>query len=369
MDRHHYSPGARFLFVTAAFVIVVAGMKAAETILVPFLLSLFIAFIAAPPMFWLKDRGVPSFLALLIVLATLVTSVTFVGILVGTSVNDFTKDLPQYQQRLREDFNGLVTLLEKYGLILPDKSLLQSFEPGAIMDMTASLLVNLSGVLTNAFFIFISATFMLLEASSFPAKLRGLSQDPELCLNSLQDNIQRITHKIKRYIAMKSVVSLLTGVIIAIWLAITGVEYPVLWGLVAFLFNYVPNIGSIIAAVPAIIIALVQSGLGLATSTMMGYLVVNIVVGNVIEPRVMGRSLGLSTLVVFLSLVFWGWVLGPVGMLLSVPLTMVIKIALESYDKTHWIAILLGPESEASRHEAESLSDLSDQHPDKKQTV
>jgi predicted PurR-regulated permease PerM len=244
---------------------------------------------------------------------------------------------------LKEDFAGLVHVLGRFGFAIPDQLLLESFDPSVIMGVAAKLLTSLSGVLTNAFFIFLTATFILLEASSFPTKLRSIFNDPQSSLS----HFEKLTGSIKRYLAMKSFVSLLTGAIIAIWLAIIGVEYPILWGLLAFLFNYVPNIGSIIAAVPAIMIALVQSGIGLATSALIGYIVVNVVIGNVVEPKIMGRGLGLSTLVVFLSLVFWGWVLGPVGMLLSVPLTMVVKIALESYDQTHWIAVLMGPESEA----------------------
>ena len=345
MDAHQSSPGTRFLFVTAAFVVVVAGMKAAESLLVPFLLSLFIAVLAAPPMFWLKDRGIPTALSLLLVLAVIATAITSVAVLVGTSINDFTKDLPLYQQRLKEDFSGLVHLLDRFGIAIPDQTLMDSFDPGALMGMAAKLLTSLSGVLTNAFFIFLTATFILLEASSFPTKLRSLFDDPESSISQFS----KLTENIKRYLAMKSAVSLLTGIIITIWLAVIGVEYPVLWGLLAFLFNFVPNIGSIIAAVPAILIALVQSGIGLAGSALVGYILVNVVIGNVVEPKVMGRGLGLSTLVVFLSLVFWGWVLGPVGMLLSVPLTMVVKIALESYDQTHWIAVLMGPEIEAEQ--------------------
>jgi len=125
-----------------------------------------------------------------------------------------------------------------------------------------------------------------------------------------------------------------------------GVDYPLLWGLLAFLLNFVPNIGSIIAAIPAVIQVLVQLGFSAALVVAGGYLVINILIGTFIEPRYMGRGLGLSTLVVFLSLVFWGWVLGPVGMLLSVPLTITAKIALESHDGTRWVAIMLGPKVE-----------------------
>jgi predicted PurR-regulated permease PerM len=141
--------------------------------------------------------------------------------------------------------------------------------------------------------------------------------------------------------AIKTTTSFITGIFISVWLAIIGVDYPILWGSLAFLLNYVPNIGSIIAAVPAIILAFIQLGLWSALFTALGYVLVNGIIGNIVEPKFMGRSLGLSTLIVFLSLVFWGWILGPVGMLLSVPLTMTVKIALESNSSTRWIAILL----------------------------
>ena len=153
---------------------------------------------------------------------------------------------------------------------------------------------------------------------------------------------------VKRYLVIKTVASLGTGVAIGLWFAMLGVDYPMLWGLLAFLLNYVPNIGSIIAAVPAVLFAAVQLGPGAALWSAAGYLAVNILVGSIVEPRFMGRGLGLSALVVLLSLVFWGWVLGPVGMFLSVPLTMMIKIALDSRPDTHWIAVLLGPEGTAA---------------------
>ncbi|MBA7685918.1 AI-2 transport protein TqsA [subsurface metagenome] len=147
--------------------------------------------------------------------------------------------------------------------------------------------------------------------------------------------------------AIKTLVSLATGVLVTIWIAIIGVDYPLLWGLLAFALNYVPNIGSIIAAIPVVLLATIQLGIIQAVAVAIGYLAVNLVMGNVIEPRFMGRGLGLSTLVVFLSLIFWGWILGPVGMLLSVPLTITAKIALDSSEETRWIGVLLGPQRAA----------------------
>ena len=136
-----------------------------------------------------------------------------------------------------------------------------------------------------------------------------------------------------------------------------GVDCPVLWGLLAFLLNYVPNIRSIIAAVPTVLSAAVQLGLGAALQSAAAYLVVNVLVGSIVEPRFMGRGPGLSALVVFLSLDFWGWVLDPIGVFASVPLTMMINIALDSRPDTHWIAVLLGPEGTAAEELAARTSE------------
>jgi predicted PurR-regulated permease PerM len=148
------------------------------------------------------------------------------------------------------------------------------------------------------------------------------------------------------YMSIKAVLSFATGALAALITWVAGVDFPLLWGLLAFLFNFVPSVGSIIAAIPPILLALLQDGVPTGVGVAVGYLVINVVIGTVLEPRVMGRRLGLSTLVVFLSLVVWGWVLGPVGMLLSVPLTMVVKIVCESREELRFVATLLGPASE-----------------------
>ena len=206
------------------------------------------------------------------------------------------------------------------------------------------MLNGLGGVLTNTFFVFLTFLFILSEAAGFPNKLRALSEDGNGDLSKYTE----ITDGVNRYLGIKTLTSAATGVIIAFWLMFQGVDYPVMWGVFAFLLNYIPNIGSIIAAVPAVLLALIQLGAGSALVAALGFLLVNVLVGSVVEPKIMGRGIGLSTLVVFLSLAFWGWVLGPVGMLLSVPLTMAVKIALGGKESTQWISILLGSNREAA---------------------
>jgi predicted PurR-regulated permease PerM len=332
---------ARFLLTAAAIVVIVAGLRAASPILVRFLLSLFIAVISAPVLFWLKRKGCPTGLALVLVILVILSSGMLLVAVVGTSLNDFSSALPAYQTRLLQQAGALFTWLEGKGIEVPHRVLLQYFDPGAAMRLAASILTSLSGVLTNAFFILLTVVFILLEASSFPEKLRSILEDPE---NSFI-HLNKFVETVKRYIAIKTLVSLLTGVFITVWLQILGVDFALLWGLLAFMLNYVPTLGSFIAAIPAVLLTLVQLGVGPALLAGLGYLVVNLVMGNVLEPGLMGRRLGLSTLIVFLSLVFWGWVLGPIGMLLSVPLTMTLKIALESREETRKISFLLGSET------------------------
>ena len=337
----HKTDASKILLTVAAFVVVVAGMSAAKVILVPFLLAAFIAIISAPPLFWLQRKGLPTWLALVIV----IIGVLFIGLLVaylfGSSVKDFSTDLPVYEAKLKQQTALIVDWLEKVGLDISGFALTKIFNPGAVMKLVAVLLNSLGNVLTNGFLILMTVVFMLLEASSFPAKLRTVLSDPQSSLTRLDIFISNVKH----YMAIKTLISLVTGIFITIWLTIIGVDYPLLWGLLAFALNYVPNIGSIIAAVPAVLLAIIQLGLMRALFAAVGYIAINLLMGSVVEPRFMGRGLGLSTLVVFLSLLFWGWILGPVGMLLSVPLTITAKIALDSRDDTRWIAVLLGPES------------------------
>ena len=168
--------------------------------------------------------------------------------------------------------------------------------------------------------------------------------------------VARLSEKVQRYVELKALMSLGTALTVGLWVWIIGLDYPLIWGVLAFLLNFVPNIGSILAAAPAVLLAIVQLSWGGVMAVLAGYVVANVFWGNGVEPRIMGRDLGLSTLVVFLSLVFWGWILGPVGMLLSVPLTMTVKIALDANEDTRWIAVLLGPDisSEAGSEEESS---------------
>ena len=339
MPDKNRSNGTNLLISAAALVIIIAGMRAAQPILVPFLLSVFIALISAPPLFWLQRKRIPTALALLIVISTVITIMLGVGVLIGTSLDDFTRSLPVYQARLHEITATLLAWLSQYGVVIPEGQIRDQLDPGAAMELIARLLTGLGGALKNTLLILLIVVFILFEASGVPKKLRA-AFGPQASFARFEG----FRENFNRYLVIKTSISLITGISVAIWLVILGVDYPLLWGLLAFLLNYIPTIGSIIAAIPAILLAAVQLGFGTALLVAVGYGAVNIGYGSMIEPRFMGRGVGLSPLVVFLSLVFWGFILGPVGMLLSVPLTMAAKIALDSNEDTRWLAIFLGPE-------------------------
>ena len=334
------SPTLRLLLGTASFIIIIAGMKASAELLVPFLLSAFIAILCAPPIFWLEEKKLPTVAAVSIVVSLIVLAGTLISAVVGASISDFADQLPEYQERLQADKAQLIDWLNGKGINTPTQILTEQLNPSAIMELVKNILSGLGGVLTDSFLILLTVLFILFEVSSFPAKYRRALKNPDHSFNSFT----QFNRSVKQYLLIKSWVSLATGTIIGLWLALLDVDYAILWALLAFMFNFIPNIGSILAAVPAVLLAFIQLGSGVAALAALGFLTVNIVMGNVIEPRFMGRGLGLSTLVVFLSLIFWGWVLGPVGMLLSIPLTMIVKIALESHENTHWVAVLLNHE-------------------------
>ena len=328
----------RFMVTAACFVIIIAGMRLASSILVPFLLSLFIAKICTPFLFWMQGKRIPKALAVVVIFVAIVGIGWLLLVFVTSSLNGFSKALPTYQEGLAAKTASLVIWLQNHGVEISSQIVLDYFNPQRAMNLVALTLSGLRSVLTNFLLIMLTVLFILLEASGFPQKLKAALDKPDESLA----RISKITESVNRYLLMKTMFSLLTGILIWIWLMILGVDFPLLWGLLAFLLNYVPTIGSLLAAIPAILLSLIQLGGSSALFTFLGYLVVNVSIGSIIEPRLMGYGLGLSTLVVFLSLVFWGWVLGPVGMLLSVPLTMTIKIALESDEESRWLGIMLG---------------------------
>jgi AI-2 transport protein TqsA len=333
-------PTTNALLGLAAVVIIVAGLRAASSVFVPFLLAGFIGLLCAPALFWLQDRGLPTPIALIVVLLGLLGIGAAFGGLVSTSINEFTRALPSYQERFGSILASTTATLSNFGIDFGSSTReTNPFDPKAALGLVGNLVGNLGSLLNNAFLLFLAVCFILLEASSFPHKLReAFGDSPEL-----EDRVTEVGESIRRYLGIKTLTSMATGFLVYGALIVLGVKFAPLWALIAFLLNFVPAVGSVIAAVPAVALALVDNSAETASLVTLCYVGINIAIGNFVEPRVMGEGMGLSPLIVVVSLVFWGWVLGPVGMVLAVPLTVIMRIALGSQPSTQWAAVLLGP--------------------------
>lgn len=339
----------------AAVIVVIYGMQMAKVLLVPFLIAAFLALITVRPMLWMQQKkGVPSIVAALIIVIVIMLILAVVGTILGSSIADFTAALPGYQARLDGIVDRVLDFFVKHlNADASMQNLGDMIDPGWAMGLVASILNSLKGVLTNTFLIIFTTIFILLEASSVDTKV-------EAAFGRSANSLERpriFLQNLGRYLGIKTIVSFATGLCAGVLTWAIGLDFPLLWAMLAFLLNYIPTIGSIIAAVPAILLALVQLGPAEAGATAIGFAAINVVFGNAIEPRLMGYGVGISPLIVFVGLVFWGWVFGPVGMLLSVPLTMTLKLALESDERSRWIAILIGSERDA-QYALNSRADL-----------
>jgi len=332
--------GTRILVIVAALAIISGGIYQAQSVLASFLVAVFLAAIGTPSVIWLERKRIPHVAAVLLVVAGMAAILVVIGVLVGTSLNSFYADLPYYQARLQKHASALQTFMATKGIPLEDSFLVDLVKPEAVKRLTGNLLKGLGSALFEIVVILLIVTFILLEASSFPVKLRAILGDPKKDFHPFMTFV----YDINRYMVIKTAISLTVGALIGTWLFILGVDFPILWGFLAFLLHYVPNIGALISSAPAVFLALIQLGIGHAALAAAGYLAVDFILGNVVEPRLMGRRLGLSTLVVILSLIFWGGLLGLIGVVLCIPLTMTLKFACENNKSTQWIAVLLGHE-------------------------
>lgn len=332
----------RILVTIAAIVIILAGVKLATEIVIPFLLSLFIAITCSPIIKLMTDRKVPLGLAITLLFALFIVVSFFLLGLINSTVREFTLSIPSYKVLLAERVNLLLYYAEKWQLPISRELITNELDPSSIMNFVSRLLLSFSGVVTNTFVLLLVVVFMLFEAPTAKHRLALVLSRHKSEVGEIQLQIDRVLQGVIGYLGVKTMTSLLTGAGVWILLECFGVQYSVLWATLCFLLNYIPNIGSILASIPIIIQALLLNGFSVGFWVAIGIMSINVVVGNMLEPRMMGRTLGLSTLVVFLSLLFWGWILGTVGMLLSVPLTMALKIALESSPSTVHYALLLG---------------------------
>ncbi len=331
--------GGSTLLTLASFVIVCAGASAASSIVIPVLAAVFISTVALPPIMALQRRGAPLWLAGTMVLIAVMVGLLIAGAIAAGAVAHFTADIPTYTKILEAKYTATDGWLKEHGIESSQLNLATLANPSQIMGFLGSTLSALVGILRDGAFVFIVTIFLIAEAAGLPAKLRAAFGVDETAMGPWS----RVLNDMTTYLAVKTLTSFITAALVAASLWLLGVPYPLALGLLAFLLNFVPVFGAVLAGIPAVLLALVLDTPAAALLTAGVYTAINVIIGTVVEPKWMGQRLGLSTLVVFLSLVFWGFLLGPVGMLLAVPLTMLAKILLDHTGDLRWLSVLLGP--------------------------
>ena len=327
------------LIGVASLVLIVAGLKAMSGLLSPILLSLFIVLVTYPIMTWLQRRGVPHWLAYAIVLLIVLSVGAFFIFFFTISFEQLSDVLPNYVNQIEAQLNNLWQWLKERGVESEDIQSLQWFQPERIIQLILSLISSLLNIFSNIGLTLLIFIYMLASAPTFAKQLRrGLRNNTSL-LGQFQDFAQSTTS----YLAIKSWIGALTAICQIILMWIMGVQFAVLWGVLSFLFNFVPNIGFYIALVPPVLLTLLNQGLWQAVILGVIYALINNFFDIVVSPRFLSKGLDLSVLVTFLAVIIWTWIFGPIGAFMALPLTvMVKKLLLEPFPQTQLVASLLG---------------------------
>jgi predicted PurR-regulated permease PerM len=335
------SPGHRALVGGAAAVLIVAGLKLAAPLLVPIVFALFLGVLSLPLLQSLVGRRVPVALAVLATMLVLAAVATLFVLLLLGSLGELRETGPAYYAEFQARIAYTVEWWEAKGIAILDWVPAKYRHSEAIVELAGGTIKEILSLATQTTVVLLTLVFMLVEAAVLPRKLERL---PPRYREALL-RVSPMSRELQRYLIIKTAMSLAIGLVAGLWVALLGVDFPVLCGMLAFACHFIPNIGAILAAAPPMLLAFVQFDLTESFAVFAGYLAIGTVLGNIVEPALLGRRLGMSTLVVFLSLLFWGWLWGPVGMLLSVPLTGTIKILLEDSPTYGWIATLLDSSS------------------------
>jgi predicted PurR-regulated permease PerM len=329
---------ATALVILASVVVIVAGMRAAAGFLVPIFSAVLLSLILAPAVVFLMERRVPKGIAILLAVLFLVAVGAGVGLVVGDSLVGFSQELPARMRDLAELQDGVVDALRRHGVQVPEEGPLSAaLSAERALSLVQGLLGAVRNLIANGFVILMLVVLGLLQVGRMHTML-----DQALGPGSgVPAVVERYTGDVFQYLKVKSLMSLGTGIGVGLFLTVLGIDYAVLWGLLAFLLNFVPNIGSLLAAVPPVALGLLDYGIGRAVVVAIAIIAVNMTFSNVLEPRLMGRSFGMSPWMVFVALLFWAYVLGSVGMILAIPLTVALKLGLEMSDRTKWLAALM----------------------------
>lgn len=340
--KEESSPILRFLIGTGGLVLLIAGMRAASSIINPFLLALIFAFTFGPLLGWLEQKGIPAYLALLVTIFVIFAGGILLLVFIGSSLNELAAALPSYQSSAQEQDNNIQSALANLGI--NTNSILSQFNSQKIFEIIGSIIAAVISAGSATIFMLFILAFMLFESIGLSKKLHG----PRIVGNQFIERFINFGANIRRYVLVLTWINFLVGVGDTIYLIILGVDYPVLWGLLAWFMGYIPSVGFWLALIPPLLLGYAESGLTTAILVLVGYVLINGTVQNVVQPKLMGDQLNMSPLVIIASLFVWTWVLGPVGALIAVPMSMAVQqLVLQSSEGSRWVADLMaaGPPS------------------------
>ncbi len=339
MAGNETGKGAQALIVLAAAAIVAAAIKLAAGFIAPLLVAACIAIAVQPIFRRVHSSRIPDVSAIVISLLVVIGLLVGVGALMVVALANLSGSAAQYLASLHQVQLQATVWLEAHHQHAIAQSLYGSHVEQLMQQATSFVMTSVPTVLSTVVTVLLLIVFMLLEVTTMPRRVHAaLGWSP-----STFTEFSRTMSEIQRYLSVKTATSAATGLCAGLWCAACGVPNPALWGLVTFALHYVPTVGSLVAAMPPIFIALTAFGIGRASAVAAGLALFSLVIGNFIEPNALGRSLSVSPLIVLLSMFAWGYLLGPIGALLSVPLTLIAKIVLWNTSDLHWVAVLLGP--------------------------
>ena len=325
----------RVLFLLAATFVVLAGLRLAAPVVNPILFAIVFGLLFAPIYAWLQRR-LPSGVALVIMLGGLLVLFSGLFVLLSASITRLTGRLGFYARRLDGQMGDLRSVLDSLGLSGFDVG--GAINTGALVGALGAVLSGIAGFLSSLFLVLMIMLFLLSEGSALMGRLRSAvaSDNPQVA------RLTVIGQSVVLQFGLRGIVNLVTAIGIAVALFFLGVDFPLLWGVLIFFLSYIPYIGLVLGAAPAVLLALAEFGLGRALVVVAVVVVVNILAENVLSPTLMGRGLNLSPTVVFLSFIFWAWLLGGPGAFLALPITLFVAVMFDTFPETRWIASLMG---------------------------
>ncbi|MFC2046055.1 AI-2E family transporter [Chloroflexota bacterium] len=334
--------------------ILLLAMRAASDILSPVLLAMVLAITAAPLLDWFMKRGAPAWLALVLTIVLNVFVILGIVWLVGLSVQDFADKLPAYEQRIEEIEQSLGSTLTNLGVDVDNLSADPVIAPEALLELVAEFAGGIVSGLSNWGLILITSAFFLVEATVMPRKMRNVTEegDPDVL------RVLRLAEDLRQYMGINAGVGLFAAILNVILLAVIGVDFALLWGVLSFFMSFIRNVGFLISVIPPALMALIQFGMPQMLIVIVAFIVINFVVDNVIKPRFIEEGVNISVLMTFLSLVVWGWVLGPIGAILAVPMAIIIQAIFASREETRWLAYMMGSGKEPFELGAEPGPDV-----------